>query len=197
MKRLKDFVLETIYIYGLRAKGNSRTMSMAAPAKSSATETVASFFSLNSLTHSVLTLTVLWREVKAASWRQLDLQPKSLPLFTSHSRRPRGKSPLHPGLSPSIHQVRVELSHTDKKGRLSSLVIIIAVVLLLKLINTGRKLYISNYRPNEELFGLLAKFSANKDRRTDTSPWNCFVRNLLASYCMYKEFTFVTGKLKT
>lgn len=108
-------------------------------------------FLLTQLTHSVLTLTVLWREVKAASWRQLDLQPKSLPLFTSHSRRPRGKSPLHPGLSPSIHQVRVELSHTDKKGRLSSLVILIAIVLLLKLINTGRKLYISNYRPNEEL----------------------------------------------
>lgn len=138
MKRLKDFVLETIYIYALRAKGNSRTMSMAAPARSSATET--SKFLLTQLTHSVLALTVLWREVKAASWRQLDLQPKSLPLFTSHSRRPRSKSPLHPGLSPSIHQVRVELSHTDKKGRLSPLVILIAIVLLLKLINTGRKL---------------------------------------------------------
>lgn len=187
MKRLKDFVLETIYIYALRAKGNSRTMSMAAPARSSATETVASFFSLNSLTHSVLTLTVLWREVKAASWRQLYLQPKSLPLFTSHSRRPRGKSPLHPGLSPSIHQVRVELSHTDKKGRLSSLVILIAIVLLLKLINTGRKLYISNYRPNEELFGLLAKFSATKDKRIDTSPWNCFVRNFGHRIVLYVQ----------
>lgn len=109
MNVLKDFDLEIIYAF--RAKGNTRTMSKAAPA----TETVASFYLLNSLTHSV-TLTVLWREVKAASWRQLDLQPKSLPLFTSHSRLLRGKSPLHPGLSPSIHQVRVKQSHTDDNG---------------------------------------------------------------------------------